>query len=53
LQLECPELPRSIATMEIDLDFENLTAAELIDRLAKDCGLKITLQQNVIKVDIE
>lgn len=53
LQLECPELPRPIATMEIDLDFENLTAAELIERLAKDSGLKITLQQNVIKVDIE
>jgi hypothetical protein len=53
LRLECPVLPSHLAGLEIDLQFENVSAEEIVAKLAAASNLTMSLSEGVLHVEIK
>jgi hypothetical protein len=53
LRLECPVLPSNVAGLEIDIQFENVSAEEIVAKLATASNLTMSLSEGVLRVELK
>jgi len=53
LRLECPALPNHLAGLELDLQFENVSAEEIVAKLATASNLTMSLSEGVLRVELK